>query len=703
MSSPFQQQARTRKLIYMGSIVALLTLSWAVRVFVVEAKATELAIREENVGEVEVSGSAVRLLLTGSRGFAVCGLWWSATEAQKKNRWNELDLYVRSLTKLQPHFITPWLFQSWNLAYNVSVEADQVKDKYFYVARGCELLAEGERQNKHHPEMRFQVGLYQQSKIMQSDETNVFRSLFQMSLIPPLDRDRERFYQTEDTGKLVFRHDEFEKFCRDHPQLVRRLHDKLRKKEPEEVVQFLHENGRIPSLYVDDLEAHRLALAKGESAPMKPFPERFPALPPAHRPEGPQEPYEFDEIDQTKLGQIVTDSFDGYTAARAWFAYAQEALPGIDPDRPGRPKEIVDRKYQRTPQMTVALFRNRPALAQSHFARRLEDEGWFDGSGWESPPWFRAAGSRVPRTELLGTGTSWAQDAWTNAYERWLALGKRTGLYLEQNAEAEKRELARRYYQKTGLSPVSEPPPRDDLKPGMPDYDAYKAALYIHFYDYSRRLTAFPNHFHEAEVEMQPVVVQARKAFFEAERLRSGGNREQAIARYEQPDALEAWRNILIRFENFRDKDLVQEESYKSQMRYVKMLEDRDGPRYKQFVSLGAGLLHTALPTGPDWMTALVSFAQAAAPSRAQPIPEVNPEEKRRFDTTFKEKPDDPNDKPKPLISDDIKRKVLTEIGRLKPMTQDPEMLARMIRQNQPLPGSAGGPPPAPIPVPPQP
>ena len=49
------------------------------------------------------------------------------------------QVLVRALTKLQPHFITPWLFQSWNLSYNVAVEADRLRDKYFYVTRGIEL------------------------------------------------------------------------------------------------------------------------------------------------------------------------------------------------------------------------------------------------------------------------------------------------------------------------------------------------------------------------------------------------------------------------------------------------------------------------------------------------------------------------------------------------------------------------------------
>ena len=89
-----------------------------------------------------------------TRGLVETVLWQIAIDKQMKHEWNQLEFFVRSLTKLQPHFLTPWLFQSWNLAYNVSVESDRVRDKYFYISRGIELLAQGERRNHNNPDMR---------------------------------------------------------------------------------------------------------------------------------------------------------------------------------------------------------------------------------------------------------------------------------------------------------------------------------------------------------------------------------------------------------------------------------------------------------------------------------------------------------------------------------------------------------------------
>src|SRR5262249_115223 len=145
----------------------------------------------------------------------------------------------------------PWLFQSWNLAYNVSVEADRVKDKYFYIREGILLLAEGERQNKNNPDLRFSMGFYNQQKLGLSDEANTFRCLFQLSCIDPVKRDPDRFKSLDRSESQAIDMEKFEQFCRENPMLVRRLREKLKKETPMDIIDFLAENKRIPSRYED--------------------------------------------------------------------------------------------------------------------------------------------------------------------------------------------------------------------------------------------------------------------------------------------------------------------------------------------------------------------------------------------------------------------------------------------------------------------
>src|SRR5271165_5476418 len=139
MASSFQRQSQIRKVTYGVLILVLFTVSLFWRQFL-EAQADRLAVREQSLGDVELSGSALRLMLIGSRGATLCGLWIMAIDMQKKHEWNKLEMLVTSITKLQPHYKTPWMFQSWNLAYNVPAECDRVKDKYYFISRGIELL-----------------------------------------------------------------------------------------------------------------------------------------------------------------------------------------------------------------------------------------------------------------------------------------------------------------------------------------------------------------------------------------------------------------------------------------------------------------------------------------------------------------------------------------------------------------------------------
>ncbi len=192
-----------REAIYLLLVLGLLSLAWLWREGVVKPQARKLALLEEEIGNVEVAGRALELALTGSRGLAVSYLWFQVTELQKKNRWNEMELITRSLTKLQPHFITPWLFQSWNFAYNVYAELDRPREKLYYLSLGCQMLAEGEKRNRFNPDLRYNIGFYLQHKINQSDETNINRSLFQLANVHPAERDPLRFQVFDDKGQEV--------------------------------------------------------------------------------------------------------------------------------------------------------------------------------------------------------------------------------------------------------------------------------------------------------------------------------------------------------------------------------------------------------------------------------------------------------------------------------------------------------------------
>src|SRR5438105_2441621 len=96
-SAELQQQSFIRKLVYFGLIVVLFTgMTFAsrfagavrgrpVRSLSVTAQADKLQLQETKLGQANVLGSTARLSLTGSRGFAICLLWITAIEKQKRH------------------------------------------------------------------------------------------------------------------------------------------------------------------------------------------------------------------------------------------------------------------------------------------------------------------------------------------------------------------------------------------------------------------------------------------------------------------------------------------------------------------------------------------------------------------------------------------------------------------------------------------
>ncbi|NDH06216.1 hypothetical protein EBX93_09855 [bacterium] len=725
MASPFQKQARDRKFIYIGLIIVLFTFAWFWRHYNIDAQASKLAIREINRGDVELSGSVIRLTLTGSRGLATCALWISAIDKQKKNQWNELELLVRSLTKLQPYFITPWLFQSWNLAYNVSVESDRVRDKYFYITRGIELLAEGEKQNRNHPDLRFNIGFYNQHKICQSDETNTLRSLFQLSCIPPSERDPSRFRVFTDEGRELRWAEfasflaenptnqtmkariekamrEFDNFCKDHPQLARRLRDGIRRETKFEqarqfscesvdaVIGFLSDNQVVPSLFEDTPPAPPNGW-EAKKDKLKSVEQRFPVLPPPRRVEKPQVEFLPGELTyESRLG----DEFDAYANARAWYSYSQEPIPPADL-LPGSTQPLVDRNLQRKPKnIATLIFRNYPARAQSYIGERLQQEGWFDDSGWRIYGWFEGDNFSDGSPALIGNGRDkWSLKAWEDAARLWQDHAEQNHMMFKSaEEEAVKRKLAAEFRKSVNIGENEQPPTLREDRMTPEEKERYQAAWFMKELDVYRNMSNFMHHYVRARAEAQPSTMNCRKLFFEAETERLHDNPRAALEIYRKKESMSDWKEkVLLTTKRVGDKDLrvltefgkdpsTQESSYEVQFRYLNLFDREEGQLIKQqilqrlqqldFASLAishAGLYPGVIPT---WLP-IVSLV---SPRPFQNVDLVS----GPFDGK--------DDEGKPLIEDHVistfmSRKNLTPKKPQSTSTQEPPLISETTKE----------------------
>ncbi len=632
MASPFQQQSLRRKIIYVVSIVVLFSASIVLRQvgdLSLDQRAQALEIREEDKGEVELTGSAIRLSLVGFRGFAVCYLWSTAADKQMKNRWNELELIIRSIMKLQPHYITPWLFQSWNLAYNVSVESDRIADKYFYITRGIELLAEGERQNKNNPDLRYNLGWYNQHKIGLSDEANTFRCLYQMSCIDPLERDKERL-QAQSNGRMA----NFEQFCRDHPMLVRRLRDALTKVSSTDVIDFLDDNKDIPSRFED--KPIRSA-SEQQRSPLKDPDKQFPLLPP------------LEADDQGDRADPSRPDFDNYQVARDWYRYAVQPLPPSTKELGPGVAPFDATKYRLPRSMLSILFRGYPSRAQSYVAENLEREGWFGEEGWKiTGEWFADDKFQDGKDAIVGE-RDWAVPAWTRAHEMWKAHGERNGLHLEKEDRKSLEDLAEKYRKRFNLQigdpPVGLPP---ELR-GTDIEEALRAYSRLWWYERYRGLTNFPHFYAVSLVESNRETVDVRKSFFLADQLHT--DRRRALPLY--VDAFQRWKKILLAHPEFRRDVSVQEDTYEIELKYLNLAGQWLGPSLKQLY-VETDYLTQALfrPPGVVLWVPSYQLAQRVPPPVVSPLEMLTPEEREKL------QPDE-----KGLISAEIKGQVRSRLG----------------------------------------
>ena len=78
--------------------------------------------------------------LGGFRGLISNMLWIRANQLQEDGKYFEMVQLADWITKLQPHFVSVWVNQAWNLSYNISVKFPDHADRWLWVQRGIELL-----------------------------------------------------------------------------------------------------------------------------------------------------------------------------------------------------------------------------------------------------------------------------------------------------------------------------------------------------------------------------------------------------------------------------------------------------------------------------------------------------------------------------------------------------------------------------------
>lgn len=135
-------------------------------------------ISESDLGEISPASETMKLATLGLRGVAATLLWNRAHEYKVLHEWDRLKATLNNIALLQPHFEKVWEHQAHNLAYNVSTEFDDYRQRYEMVREGTEFLSRGVRQNREAPRLVWYTGWFYGSKMGTSDEKRQFRRLF---------------------------------------------------------------------------------------------------------------------------------------------------------------------------------------------------------------------------------------------------------------------------------------------------------------------------------------------------------------------------------------------------------------------------------------------------------------------------------------------------------------------------------------------
>ncbi|MBI3469698.1 MAG: hypothetical protein HY000_42410 [Planctomycetes bacterium] len=138
----------------------------------------DMGLAQSTLGEIDPASETLKLAALGMRGIAATVLNLKGIDYQKKQDWTNLSATCEQLTKLVPNFISFWKYQAWNLSYNVSVEFDDYRDRYYWVKRGIHFLRDGLVYNSREPRLLWEVGWFTSEKLGKSDEKEQFRVLF---------------------------------------------------------------------------------------------------------------------------------------------------------------------------------------------------------------------------------------------------------------------------------------------------------------------------------------------------------------------------------------------------------------------------------------------------------------------------------------------------------------------------------------------
>jgi hypothetical protein len=138
----------------------------------------EYHLSQAALGKIDPASETMKLATLGMRGVAVQLLWNSLHHYQMVEDWSSVSAVVNQIIRLQPNFFSVWDFEAHNQSYNISVEFDDYRDRFYWVMKGIEFLKDGYQYNATDPRFLARIGWIYGNKIGKADEHVQYRRLF---------------------------------------------------------------------------------------------------------------------------------------------------------------------------------------------------------------------------------------------------------------------------------------------------------------------------------------------------------------------------------------------------------------------------------------------------------------------------------------------------------------------------------------------
>ena len=141
------------------TIISSLIISILSGLYLLQSRINHLR-RESNQGSLYLDPSeTIPMILLGSfRGVLVDFLWIRGIARFEEKKFYELLAINNLIAKLQPQFPSVWIFQAWNMSYNIAHEWESPENKWKWIKAGLEFAEKGAVKNPTSGDLFLEIG-----------------------------------------------------------------------------------------------------------------------------------------------------------------------------------------------------------------------------------------------------------------------------------------------------------------------------------------------------------------------------------------------------------------------------------------------------------------------------------------------------------------------------------------------------------------